>query len=322
MTVSLKELVLIGLCACGAAMATTAAGCGGSEEPGGGGDDDGDGNGDGGGVDASTGTPQNCETLTEATVGAHITANVSWPATTGVNAGTGVVHIWTLSDLSFDDDGNATGTVRPCGSVIPVLEAADLVGGGMILTEIPDSVWDQPDIPVVGVTGTISGQDVGDTISMNPVASVVGVTMDDPMNGAWPQTGNELTGVDHDGSGQPGITSIPRGDAPYRLPPLDLIGALLPDGARGDTLYLGTRIVMEIEGTRDTCTSAKGAAIVHKFDNHIIGCHVKDGGECTPDQANFVDSNRTVFAVSDASYEMKQIAAGATCADVRAALPQ
>ena len=309
-------------------MAFVTTGCGGTEDaPGGDGNGDGNGDGDGDGGDGGGGadagdTPQNCDSLSSTTVGAHIVAQVSWPATTGINAGTGEIHIWTISDLDFDDDGNATGTVKPCGSVIPELEASDLVGGGKILTEIPDSVWDQPDIPVVAVSGSISGFDVGDTINMNPVASVVGVTLADPMNDPWPATGAELNGVDHDSSGKPGITSIPRDDAPFKRPPLDLIGALLPNGARGDTLYLGTRIVMEIQGVRDSCTSASGAAVVQKFDNHVIGCHVLDGGECTADQAAFVDSNRTVFQVSEASYSMKQVTSGASCAEVRAALPQ
>ena len=59
----------------------------------------------------------------------------------------------------------------------------------------------------------------------------------------------------------------------------------------------------------------------HHFDTHIVGCKVAGGGECDASQVDFVDVNRTVYEVVDASYEMVQVADDATCADVRAKLP-
>lgn len=264
--------------------------------------------------------PQSCPEQAEGIAGNHIVVDVSWSATTGLNAGSGQLHIWTMAELTFDGT-DVTGVVRPCGSVVPPMEKAALVGGGQMQTVIPDEVWDAPSMPTFQASGTISGFDVGSTITMDPVASLVGLTMDDPMNGAWPPTGAEVNAVDHDGSGKPGITAIPRSDPPFSLPPLDLIGALLPNGARGDVLGIVTRSVIELHGTRDTCTSARGSATVHVFNNHVVGCHVLDGGDCNADQVNFVDSNRVVYQIGDASYTMKRLEDGATCADVRAALP-
>lgn len=296
-----------------AAVACTAS----TDDPGGGGDDDGD---DVDRPDARPGTAGECPALDQGLVGTHIVANVSWPATTGVNAGSDVVHIWTLSDLSYDGAA-VSGSTRPCGSIVPALTASDLLGGGQIQPVIPDDVWDAPSIPASPASGTITGFDPGDTLSMNPSVSLLGATMADPEDGAWPPTGAEMEGVDHDGSGKVGITSVPRADPPFRRPPLDVIGALLPDGARADVLYLTTRNVIALEGTFDTCDSGSGVATFHHFDNHVIGCHVFNGGECTADQVSFVDTNRSVFQVADATFTSVRLPDGARCADVRAALP-
>ncbi len=276
-------------------------------------------------ADASPNSPDagdtsGCPALTSSDIGIHIVANVSWPATTGVVAGSDVVHIWTLSSLDYAG-GNVTGRSRPCGSIVPPLEASQLLGGGMIQPVIPDEVWDATSLPDSPTSGTIGGFDAGDTIDMQPVVSLIGASMDNPADGAWPSTGAELSGMDHDDSGKSGVTSVPRSDPPFRRPPLDIIGAVLPDGARADVLYLAMRNVIRIQGNLDSCNTGSGTATFLKFDNHVIGCHVLNGGECTAAQADFVDSNRTVFQVSDATFTMRRMPEGSACADVRTALP-
>jgi hypothetical protein len=141
--------------------------------------------------------------------------------------------------------------------------------------------------------------------------------MSDPMNGEWPASWQGLELVDADDSGQPGMTSYPNDADGYAMPPLDIF----PDGAKADALYLATRSVFELQGTRDTCTSASGNVIVHAFDNHVVGCRIAGGGECDANQVDFVDSNRTIYEITSASYEMAQVAEGASCAEVRAELP-
>jgi hypothetical protein len=79
--------------------------------------------------------------------------------------------------------------------------------------------------------------------------------------------------------------------------------------------------MIQLAGTRDSCTSAKGSADVTKVDSHVVGCRIKGGGNCDATQTNFIDSNQPKFTVKSATYEMKQVPKDATCADVRAALP-
>lgn len=294
------------------------AGCGGGDNSGTGGSSGG--SGGGGGDGGTTAMGGSCPTQASGSAANHIVITVSWPDSLGLKAGEGEMHVWTKADLTFDGN-DVTGTVKPCGSMIPALTKSDLAGGGMVQTVIPDEVWEAASMPVFDVKGSISGFDVGATIGMEPVASVVGATLADPANDPWPASAAQLTTVDADGDGQPGIKAVPRTDGDFQAPPLDLNGALDPMGDRADELYLASRTMVKLAGTRDSCTSAKGTADVTHVDSHVVGCHVKGKDYCTAEQSKFVDDNQPKFTIKSATYEMVQVPAGATCADVRAALP-
>lgn len=255
-----------------------------------------------------------CPALTSTSAANHIVITVRWPGSLAIKAGEGELHLWTKADLSFADAA-ISGTVRSCGSLIPALTKTALVGGGKVQPEIPGPVWEAPSMPVFQVTGTSGGFDVGAAIVMNRLASTVGLTMPDPLNDPWPDLPSQLATVDHDGDGQPGIKAVPRTDPPFGTPPVDLLGA------QADEIYLATRTVLGLTGTRDSCTSARGTAQVSSVDSHIVGCHVKGGGTCTAAQSDFIDAIQPKFTVESATFEMVQIPKTATCADVRAALP-
>ncbi len=257
-----------------------------------------------------------CPASAGGTSGTKITMKVTWPDTIGVVGGSDEIVVWTRSALVFDGN-DVSGDVSPCGSVVPPLQTKEAFGGHKIQPVIPDALWDAGHIPTTSARGTISGYDPGATISMDPAGNVIGATMVDPLNDAWPTSWQDLTLVDADGSGQPGITAFPNDESGFAMPPLDIF----PDGAKAEALYLATRSVFELQGTRDSCTSASGNVIVHAFDNHVVGCRVAGGGECTSMQVDFVDSNRTVYEITSATYEMVQVDDDASCEDVRAALP-
>lgn len=291
-----------------------ALGCGSSDNSANGGS--GAGGSDGGGGSGSG----SCPAQASGTAANHIIVKVSWPDTLGLMAGEGEMHIWTKASLTFDGN-DVSGSVKPCGSIIPALTKTDLAGGGMVLTEIPDSVWDAPSMPKFEVKGAISGFDKGATISMDPIASLVGAELTDPANDPWPASAAQLMTTDADGDGQPGILAIPRTDGEFQAPPLDLQGALDPMGLRADEVYVATRTMVALAGTRDSCTHATGTANVTHVDSHVVGCHVKGGDVCNAEQSKFVDDNQPKFTIKSATYEMVQVDESATCADVRAALP-
>ena len=81
-----------------------------------------------------------------------------------------------------------------------------------------------------------------------------------------------MQGVDHDGDGQPGIKALPRTDAGFSAPPLSLAGALDPNGPRATELFLATRTMVQLNGTRDTCDSASGPAAPAPTDCNASDC--------------------------------------------------
>jgi hypothetical protein len=256
-----------------------------------------------------------CPTPASQTVATHITMAVTWPGTIGIEAGSGTVHIWTLSTQMFN--GNSiTGTGRPCGSLIPDLKATPLAGGMMIGNTIPDAAWESPSMPVSMITGTHGGFDVGSTVTIDKNATVVGATMPNPLTDVWPMSYTGLMTADHDADSKPGITAIPKTAPGFQLPPVNLFM-----NPKADRLYLATRSILSLSGTRDTCDTVTGTALMEKFDNHVVGCRIQNGGDCMPAEANFVDTNRTVFVIGTATYKAMTLPAGATCADARAALP-
>jgi hypothetical protein len=104
------------------------------------------------------------------------------------------------------------------------------------------------------------------------------------------------------------------------LPPTAV--GLAGSAPSADKVYLIPRQAMTLTGTRTACDAHSGTADVSAFDNHVVGCHISGEAECTADQTDFVDQNRMRYMVSSATYEAKTVAADASCADVRAALPQ
>ncbi len=283
-----------------AAMATLTMACG-AEGPG---DGDGMTGGDTGG---------SCNAQGQGVAANQIVATVSWPDTIGVVGGSGQLVIWTRAELDFDGT-NISGSVSPCGSTLPVIQTKAIVGGHKIQPIIPDEIWDLSGMPQTTASGTVSGFDPGSTILMQPATALLGLAMAD-VEAAWPDKWADIQAVDHDGDGAPGITSVPNTNDGFSAPPT----GIFPDSPKASALYLVSRSVVELQGTRDSCTTASGTAIVHNFDNHIIGCALEGGGECDDAQTSFIDSNRTVYKVESATYDMKQLPEGVSCADVRAA---
>jgi hypothetical protein len=273
--------------------------------------------GSGGAMAGSGGGGDACAPRENLTIAVHVVINVTWPDTLATVQGSGQVHIWNRSKYVVNGS-EFSGETSPCGSVLPPLELSVIAGGGKALIEIPDATWDLPSMPEVAGNGEIEGWTVGSKFITNPSSALVGLMMDDATS-AWPAKGTMVTTVDHDGDTKPGIVGLPKSDGDFVRPPTSILGQA---GAVADQVYLVTRTALALDGVMTSCTDQEGTVDVPFFDNHVVGCHVFNGGECDATQADFIDTNRTIFEVVDATYTAKFIDEGATCADVRAALPQ
>lgn len=257
------------------------------------------------------GTDCAAATTTEARL---TTIDVTWAGTAAIVAGSGKVFAWTLWNLTYNG-ANATADVVSCGAVLPELPRQAILGGGKILIEYPTDIWDLPVIPHSTVDIQFSSAAPTATFT-SAINMVLGATLAD-VNAAWPASYTELTAVDLEGDGLPGFTATPRDGGGYQLPPTSLLGT-----QHADKLYLAIRNAMTTMGQRSSCDAHSGTVNVSAFDNHIVGCRVKETqAECAAADAKFIDDNRTKLLPSAATYTAKVIAAGASCADVRAAYP-
>ena len=250
------------------------------------------------------------------TMAIQLVVDVSWSENTAISAGNGKVYTWTKTKF-VESGSNITTETMTCGTMLPVLTlspiAAALLGGSKTLPEIPDSAWDSSMQPKVMGTATRSGT----MLTANPGPVLVGMTLANAATAPWPAATQIMT-ADHDGDGKPGVTAIPRQSGDFVAPPTSI------GGAATDKIYVVSRVVATTSATVDGCPATQmGTADVSKFDNHVVGCHVKGGSECNSDQTMFVDTNSPVFTpkAGTGKFTAKMISDTATCADVRAMLP-
>jgi len=269
---------------------------------------------DAGGVPGTGGASGGCPAQATFTQGEHITMAVTWMTTLGTMMGTGQVHVW--AKTTFTASGNTlTGTSQTCGSVLPATNLNAIAGGGTVLIQIPDATWEVSTMPRFQIQATQTGWDVGSVVSYTSTA-LIGLTLADPTNGAWPDP--VTTAVDADDDKSPGYTAVPASGGSYVLPPTSINTA----SNRADRVYLATRNVFMIAATRTACDQASGPVTVVHFDSHVVGCHNSTTNmDCTPQQASFVDTNRTDYTAGTSTIQTKVVPANATCADVRTALP-
>ena len=265
-----------------------------------------------------------CTQYSKFTLGIHIILDVTWAGSLATEKGSGKVHLWNKAMLNAN--GTAlTGEAANCGTTLPdiVLSGAGVIvtGKSKVQIQIPFESWDKPSIPKFQQTGTLSGWAVGSDIKMEPTVALVGLTMPDPM-APWPASYLDIMGVDHDGDGAMGISGLGKNDATYTYPPTGL-GAF-GSAPTADKVYIASRTVVQLTGKTTSCEEQAGTANAKFFDNHIIGCHVFNGGECTRtgngNQTDFIDVSRTVYVPTGGTFVSKKLPDNATCADVRAAL--
>jgi len=243
-------------------------------------------------------------------VATHITIDVEWSGSLALAKGAGQVHLWSKSQFVETGD-TATVVSKSCGSVLPEIKTTSLAGGYSVLPEIPDTAWDQPGMPMF--TGTATRLATGWRV--DPGVALVGLNMPDP-SARWPDA-DEITGVDVDGDGNPGITAYPRVGGRFAAPPTNL-----SQSAHVEELYLAIRSVLALTSTSSGCPAAYGGeAAVTGLDNHVIGCRVEGGIPCTDSERDFVDSNRTEYKIQGGSFVSHRVDDDVTCADVRALLP-
>jgi hypothetical protein len=236
---------------------------------------------------------------------------VTWPATSGLVAGSGTFLFWAL--LAGTQTGNSmAATVVPCGASFP--DVMNTAGSETYGWGFPDSLFDGALLPTTPVTVTLGGTSPGAAFSAPAFAFLMGLTLANPTTAAWPSTPETVTQVDMDMDSHPGVTAPYKTGGAYKFPPVD------GSGNRSDVAYLAVRVATSFSGTLAGCAGVTGSANVTDIDTHIVGCDVSTVGVCTSTQSDFDDGDRPLYVPGSATVALVKIRAAGTCADVRAAL--
>lgn len=275
----------------------------------------------------TVGKSEDCEMSRIMTHAIHVIVKVSWSANTAFKAGSGELHMWFRSrDMAEEYPGSdeayrMNNRSKLCGIVTPDLESA--TSAGLLMnTVIPDRMWNSSIMAVTTLTGTYSSRGDDAAYFTDLTGMVLGWRTADVINDPWPARGQDLVAVnvDSDSDKKIGITVVPRSDYPYKLPTVGIENSE-GEGPYADEIYLATRAVMRLEGTRTSCTTATGWAVVYRLESRVIGCHVKDGADCTPAEAQLLDDRNVVYDTHIGIFEMAQVPHTVNCEEVRAALP-
>jgi hypothetical protein len=238
--------------------------------------------------------------------------------------GRGKITVWFLGELSdiCEDGSGGKALMKSCGTRLPPLYTEATCG--IIQIVFPDALWDQPNIPKFMTTGSTSGFNPGDTLTVDPTAGLVGIelaSVDAPFppytettTFTCPSGAGEQCFPDQDGDGKPGVTveiqqtgTPPAAPYPcageallgpwkYGAAPFSVEAGLTGDGAKN--VYIGLRTRLGGSGAIGAdCMSGAGAATAMGFESRSFNCLTKDGAECTPAQSEFVDKNNPNYHV-------------------------
>ena len=258
------------------------------------------------------GADAGCTAQTSMTIGAHIKATVSWPASTESNSGSGVADLWLLANLTTTGAGSVTlsGTSQLCGIVLPAVSlspiGADTVCAGgdaacpsSVEIAFNDTEWDTDITRTFAVSGGQTGWNPGATLTMTPSLSLLGLT-DTSYGGAsptaWPSScatncapasvspicsAGTCAGPDGPFAGSDITDDDGDGFPGITANPLNSSMYTLPPTQvslsavppLADQVYMALRTQMAFSATMTSCTTGSGTATITLFDNHVVGCH-------------------------------------------------
>jgi hypothetical protein len=282
----------------------------------------------------------------DGTWGSRITIDVSWTpqGLTGIilAPGTGQIRQWIRGRRIQGGAGRTalSDTSVVCSIELPDFKETTIAGGETYGVSFPDTLFDNGYLPTFIVNGALNGASPlspGGTYSTTTTAALLGLTMANPTTDPWPAT--IVTAIDMDQDGKPGVTVGASQGPGYSEIPTEIPGAF-QQPARATAVYLAIRQVTVVTATVTDCDHMVGTVEIpqiqtspgnskYAIDSHVLGCALADGGDCTTStpsqpgsQAAFVDNSQPVFTPSGMTeFRSVRLAANATCADVRSALP-
>jgi hypothetical protein len=228
--------------------------------------------------------------------------------------GSGTIIAWAKMQM-VQSGTSLTGMITPCGHSVPDRHN-EVISESYRITYPSANFARTPAPPATNTSGMLGSTAPGASFTLARSAWMIGVTLPDPVNSAWP-TATSIQMVDADGDSHPGISPTYSNGGGFVYPPVNLFRS-----ARAERVYLAARITFSLGGTMTSCTQLSGSASMQDAEYRLVGCRISGNSRnCDSDEADALDSNTPDFQPGSASYTMLKIADSGTCADVRAAVP-
>jgi hypothetical protein len=250
-----------------------------------------------------------------------VTTPVTWPETNVLAPGSDKLQVWVLTKRKLvGNTSNDTG--RLCGIVLPPFQTKPIFGtvekyGLRFLADAFDGM------PEFTIPANIHGIEPGDSFATMPAAIVFGITMQTPESDPWPPLSG-TSPADHDGDGNPGVTTQTEKGPGFSGPPL---GLTLPI-QRADKLFIASRTVVQLTGIAQSCDELVGQVTVNQIEgspainSHRVGCIKQNGQYCTQSENAFIDENGPLFQPAPGStLVQRRVPDDTTCAQVRGMFP-
>jgi hypothetical protein len=246
-----------------------------------------------------------------------LSVQISWPGRGSVQGGNGTLVSWIR--LAGTQSGNTLpATLTQCGRTVPTFDSS-LIGESYGFA-YPTTLFDQVPayLPTTTATVALSSASPGASLTLPTSALMMGTSLADPVNGAWPGSASGLTSIDMDMNSKRGVTVayVNGGGVVYPRTSTSPFGF-----NRADAAYIADRFAFRLNGTLTSCSAASGAATVTRADARIFGARLTGGSDANTTENSFLDGSHPEYVPGTASYTLVRVAAGATCATVRAALP-
>lgn len=258
-----------------------------------------------------------CGTLCDldGTFALKLSATGSWPSGQYLKSGSGTFHFWLKAELDHSGSTLAA-AVTECGRIKPPITNT---ANETHVYGFPNSLFDNGYLTATSVTATLSTSSPGAVLAWPLTSNLMGISLTNPNTDPWPSSASQVPSarrIDMDRDGKTGVTgSYDSGDFPRT-------SAAVFGFNRADLFYFASRLSFSLNGSLTSCSAASGSATVNDFDMRILGCNrANSTQDCTTSESDFLDSVTPTITMTSGTYALTRVAAGAGCADVRAALP-
>ncbi len=244
---------------------------------------------------------------------------------TAINGGTDTTFSWAIR--RHDVDGNTMDVEQvACGGTSP--DFCSPLFSQAYAQGTPDTIWELSTMPVDLFEFNLPSSTAPGAPFVGPVeASVLGLRLPEKTS-PWPAsyTDPSITWLDHDGDGQPGVTSVMTLTGSSSACNLPYAGLPIPaTGATATQVYTGSRSLGGINGTIVDCNTLRGALTgpgggQPVLQGHVVGCRKTNGQLCTAAETESLDAggNGAATQITAGRFTMVRVPDDITCAEVRA----